>query len=122
LRHEEWQAEGEGRNTKRVLDYGAEDRGDGQDAEAETRMSKKIMGLLRYGNTGKGRAKISVPPLGWRRASEIAHLLRLSASDVLRIARTSFDWRGKARFEYEDIHELDPKLRPVHNTASRERT
>ena len=115
-------APGDGIGTKRVLDYDQEwKEGEAKEDLRITGFSRKIMGLLRYGNIGRGRQKIEVPGLGWRHASDIAELLGLSTSDVLRATRTSIDWRGCPRFEYENIHDTDPRCRPVHNTASRER-
>ena len=118
--HGERHAPGDGRNTRRVLDYDAEEQAAKETGRLAS-ISRKVMGLLRYGNIGKGKQKIDVPPLGWRRSSEIGELLRTTTSDVLRATRTSIDWRGEPRFEYGDIHETDPLVRPCHNTASRER-
>ena len=115
---------GRGTEDGTSLDYDQEWH-DGESVAKEERrltgLSRKIMGLLRYGNAGRGRAKVDVPGLGWRHASNIGEILGLATSDVLAATRTSIDWRNSPRFEYEDIHLSDPRVRPVHNTASRER-
>ena len=91
----------------------------GEPSEWLINLSKRIMGLLRYGNLSKDR-QCPVPPLGWRTAQEIGDLLGYRREDVVAATESSY-YKGECRYEFSEGSGDNPSIRPYHNNNRRER-
>ena len=91
----------------------------GEPSDRLISLSKRIMGLLRYGNLGNKR-QCTVPPLGWRTAEEIGELLGQRTADIVAATESSF-YRGECRYEFSEGSGDNPSIRPFHNNNRRER-
>ena len=106
------------------IDYGESqsqaDYGSGKISRWHIGLSKKIMGLLRYGNQGRNREKATVPPLGWRTCEEIGSILGHGNEDILKATQGSY-YNGLCRYEFSDGSGDNPSIRPCPNTNNRHR-
>jgi hypothetical protein len=89
-------------------------------------ISRTVMGLLRYGNLGGKRHKITPTPLGWRSAAEIAELLGYDQADIVEATKTSIDKTGYYRYEFEGPtvfpqNSENPNIRPLYSKSRRDR-